>query len=344
MVMLINEMEGKEGRSSDRQSDEGETVVMLSVKNVGMGEHSGARIALVLVNFLIFAGTVALNQLSAFPQYAGGIFNSTVGNLSAIYDTDVTPAGFTFMIWTVIYIWLLLAHLYTLILLCRRNAVGPVYVSPPVVTPAFLIVYSINLLANVVWLFLWDRQFIIISSAILWVICLSNWIALGIIHGTVYIHGPWMSRHARVDLWMFRILWHNGLAIYTTWSTIAALLNLGIALQYEAQLEKQLIVYIVLGTISGLMLLWFILENTVLDRFVRYTVTQYAVIVLAMSGIYIKKYAESTMETGYFIVVLLGVSVFCLVARLGLVIVRATKHPLYVNNKIGDDPVLSYAA
>ncbi|MPC12097.1 hypothetical protein E2C01_004775 [Portunus trituberculatus] len=68
------------------------------------------------------------------------------------------------------------------------------------------------------------------------------------------------------------------------------------------------------------------------------------VVVLAMAGIYVKQYASATMETGYFIVVLLGVSVFCLVARLGLVIVRGVKSPLYVNNKVGDDPVLSFAA
>ncbi|XP_047499715.1 uncharacterized protein LOC125046115 isoform X1 [Penaeus chinensis] len=329
-----------------------------------MGEQSGSRIALILVNFLVFAGTVAINQLSAFPQFAGGlfvklrnfattyglgvppqgIFNSTVGNLSAIYEIDVTPAGFTFLIWTVIYIWLLLAHLYALILLCRRNAVGPVYLSPGVLTPAFLVTYTINLLANVTWLFLWDRQYIIYSSAILWVVCLTNWIAFGFIHGSLHRHGPWMSSHAKVDLWMFRILWHNGIALYTTWTTIAALLNLGIALKYEANLEMQLVVYVVLGSLSGIMLLWFILENTALDRFVRYTITQYAVVVLAMVGIYIKQYNGASLETGWFIVVLLGVAVFCLVARLGLVIVRACKSPLYANNKVGDDPVLSYAA
>ena len=30
--------------------------------------------ALVVVNFLVFAGTVTLNQLSAFPEFAGGEF------------------------------------------------------------------------------------------------------------------------------------------------------------------------------------------------------------------------------------------------------------------------------
>ncbi|XP_050701819.1 uncharacterized protein LOC126988059 isoform X2 [Eriocheir sinensis] len=309
-----------------------------------MGEHQGSVIALVIINFLIFAGTVTLNQLSAFPQFAGGIFNSTVGNLSARYEIDVTPAGFTFLVWSIIYAWLFLAHVYGLILLCRRNAVGPVYVSPPVLTTSFLIIYSLNLLANIAWLFLWDNELLIYSSAVLWFICLTNWIALGLLYGSVYTHGPWMSRHAKVDLWFYRILWHNGLATYTTWTTIAALLNLGIALRYEAGLAMQLVVYVVLGSLSGILVLWFLLENTVLDRFVRYTITPYAVVVLAMAGIYVKQYAASTMETGYFIVVLLGVAVFCLVARLGLVIVRGVKSPLYVNNKVGDDPVLSFAA
>lgn len=329
-----------------------------------MGEHQGGVVALVVVNFLIFAGTVTLNQFSAFPDFAGGlfirrqepaasyglgvqipsIFNSTPGNISAKYEIDVTPAGFTFLVWSIIYIWLLLAHLYALILLCRRNAVGPVYVSPAVLTTGFLITYTLNLLANIAWLFLWDHELLIYSSAVLWFICLTNWIALGILHGNVHSHGPWMCRHAKVDLWMYRILWHNGMATYTTWTTIAALLNLGIALRYEAGLAMQIVVYVVLGSLSGILVLWFLLENTVLDRFMRYTITPYAVVVLAMAGIYVKQYATATMETGYFIVVLLGVAVFCLVARLGLVIVRAVKSPLYVNNKVGDDPVLSFAA
>lgn len=39
-----------------------------------MGEHQGGVVALVVVNFLVFAGTVTLNQLAAFPQFAGGEF------------------------------------------------------------------------------------------------------------------------------------------------------------------------------------------------------------------------------------------------------------------------------
>lgn len=38
----------------------------------------------------------------------------------------------------------------------------------------------------------------------------------------------------------------------------------------------QIVVYVVLGSLSGILVLWFLLENTVLDRFVRYTITPYA--------------------------------------------------------------------
>ncbi|KAK8724118.1 hypothetical protein OTU49_011209, partial [Cherax quadricarinatus] len=291
--------------------------------------------------FLKFSDYTTKYGLGAAHQ---GIYNATVGNLSARYEIAVTPAGFTFMIWTVIYIWLLLAQLYALILLCRKNAVGPVYVTPSVLTSSFLLTYTFNLLANIAWLFVWDNELLVFSSALLWFVCLTNWMAFGMIHYSVYRHGPWMCRHAKVDLWMYRVLWHNGMGLYTTWSTVDSLLNLGVALRYEAGMAMQNVVYVVLASLSGIMIIWFILENTILDRFVRYTVTPYAVVVLALVGIYIQQYAEATTETGYFIVVLLGVSVFCFVARMGLVIVRACKSPLYVNNKIGDDPVLSFAA
>ncbi|CAL4067741.1 unnamed protein product [Meganyctiphanes norvegica] len=328
-----------------------------------MGEQSCGRIALILANFLIFGGTVAVNFLSAWRevakeifvpvsdehQYGLGvppeaIFVSTPGNQTTKYELSITPAGWTFTIWTVIYGWLLLAHLYSLILLCRRNSVGPAYLCPPILNIGFLLTYTLNLLFNVVWLFLWDRDLIIYSSGFLWGVCLTSWIATGIIHGTVGHHGAWMAAHAKVDLWFIRIFWHNGLAMYTTWTTITALLNLAMVLKYELNIDEQLIVYIVLGVISGLMLLWFILENTALDRWMRYTVTQYAVIVVAMVGIYYKGYTSANMETGYFMVTLLGVSVFCFVARLGLVILRACKSPLYNSNKVSEDPVMSFSA
>lgn len=335
---------------------------------MGEVEQSCGRISLFLGNFLIFGGTVAVNFLSAWRhvlqgnlpaeifvpvndehQYGLGvppeaIFVSATGNQTTKYGLSIMPAGWTFTIWTVIYGWLLMAHLYSLVLLCRRNAVGPAYLSPPILNTAFLVTYTLNLLFNVVWLFLWDRDLIIYASGFMWAVCVTSWIATGIIHGTLGGHGPWMAAHAKVDMWFIRIFWHNGLAMYATWTTITALLNLAMVLKHELNIDEQLIVYIVMGVISGIMLIWFIIENTALDRWMRYTVSQYAVIVVAMVGVYHKGYEASNMETGYFMVTLLGVSVFCFVARLGLVILRACKSPLYMSNKVSEDPVTSFSA
>lgn len=41
-----------------------------------------------------------------------GPFYSSTGNVSARYETDITPAGWTFSIWGVIYTWLTLMVIY----------------------------------------------------------------------------------------------------------------------------------------------------------------------------------------------------------------------------------------
>lgn len=44
--------------------------------------------------------------------FVPGPFHSSTGNVSAHYETDITPAGWTFSIWGVIYTWLTLMVIY----------------------------------------------------------------------------------------------------------------------------------------------------------------------------------------------------------------------------------------
>ena len=48
-------------------------------------------------------------EFNIFLSGSSDIFVSTVGNLSDKYDLSFTPAGFTFSIWSIIYIWLAVA-------------------------------------------------------------------------------------------------------------------------------------------------------------------------------------------------------------------------------------------
>lgn len=55
---------------------------------------------------------------------APDLFNSSVGDISDKYATDVTPAGFTFAIWGIIYFWQTAWTLYALSAIFRRNSKG----------------------------------------------------------------------------------------------------------------------------------------------------------------------------------------------------------------------------
>ncbi len=49
-----------------------------------------------------------------------GPFRNNTGGISDKYNTEITPSGWTFSIWGVIYTWLSLMHVYILTTTCRR--------------------------------------------------------------------------------------------------------------------------------------------------------------------------------------------------------------------------------
>lgn len=116
-----------------------------------------------------------------------GPYSTTTANVSAVFDTQLTPSGWTFNIWSVIYIWLTAMIIYILSGLCRksvslshikcnaclgptcelctdgweflfrRNGDGYVYCSPAVLPYGFFISWCVNLCFNIGWLLVWDR-------------------------------------------------------------------------------------------------------------------------------------------------------------------------------------------
>ncbi|KAG9347731.1 hypothetical protein JZ751_003745 [Albula glossodonta] len=81
------------------------------------------------------------------------------------------------------------------------------------------------------------------------------------------------------------------------------------------------------------LILWdreFVLENFVLEKHVRYILTVYPVVIMALSGNMTKNYdSASPSQNGIFIAVLLAVASVLFVVRVALVIWRHLKQPLY---------------
>ena len=88
----------------------------------------------------------------------------------------------------------------------------------------------------------------------------------------------YMTTYKKIHSIFFRlyvVLPMNGQGIYTTWTIIASLLNFGHALRYEAKYEMEYVSHVCLGLLIAVIIVYFILENLVLDNYIRLLLTPY---------------------------------------------------------------------
>ena len=71
--------------------------------------HNLVNISLIVSAFATFSLAILFNGLGGSGAGVPGIFTNTVGDISDIFQLFITPAGFAFSIWTVIYAWLALS-------------------------------------------------------------------------------------------------------------------------------------------------------------------------------------------------------------------------------------------
>ncbi|KAF7669267.1 hypothetical protein LDENG_00203220 [Lucifuga dentata] len=292
-----------------------------------MGKHHSGRIAAIVVSVLGYVISLIFNGLSVVGM---GPYSTTTANVSAVFDTQITPSGWTFNIWSLIYIWLTAMIVYILTGLCRKNGYGYIYCSPSVLPYGFFISWCINLCFNIGWLLLWDRGMMIPALVFLILVICTNYLMIGFTCHGLYIYGAWLKKYHKVELWLLLVLVQNGVMLYTTWTTIATLINLTIVLCYDAKLSPTDAATISYSALTGLLLVWFITENFVLDKHMRYILIIYPVVIWALCGNLDKNYdANSPSRNGIFIAVLLALVCVLFVVRIVLVVWCHIKQPLY---------------
>ncbi|XP_056669904.1 uncharacterized protein LOC103102780 [Monodelphis domestica] len=299
-----------------------------------MSTHNKAKIFLISLSMATFVVMVVLNGGAGSGAFKG-IFQRTVGNISNKYNTDLTPAGWTFLIWNVIYLWQLAWLGYALSGICRRNELGWFYVKPDVLPTPFYLVWILNNILNVGWLFLWDNECLSPALLVLTMLTGSNYMILFLACRGLYSHRTWLQSHHRMDLWLFCILVQNGISLYATWTTVAILLNFAVVLIYTVGVANQTSTTVALSILLLLLVLWFYLENFLLDKHVRYILTVYPVVMVALSG-NIAQHYNTTAPSGnnVFAVVLMIVTSVMFLVRLGLVTYRHRYQPLPMSESL----------
>jgi len=275
-----------------------------------------------------FIITVTFNGLAG--SGSSDIFNSNVGNLSRKYELSITPAGYTFSIWSIIYIWNAAAFVFYLFSIFSSSAMGKLYLNPVVISPWYSFFYISNLWYNTAWIFTWDREELVGSSILLFLIAQTNIVSLALLAKNIAQDGHQMREEKPKIYWTYVVLSMNGQGIYATWTIIASLLNFCHCLVYVAKVDMEVACNICSGILLGVMIIYFLLENTVLDNYVRLLMTPYLVVIWAATGIIVEKDGEKDVAQSNkrMTKAILGIACVFMTLRILIVVLRQLKRPL----------------
>jgi len=275
------------------------------------------QITATVINVALFILLLLFNYYASRPNegpFRHLFGNATTGEVSDKFYIEITPAGWAFSIWGLIYAWQTAWIIYSLTLLCRVGSQG-------LISPVLLIVYAVSSVINIAWLILWSRELIQSSSILLFAISFLLYGSMALSYATVNIESRAISKR---DFILVQVLVNNGLALYTTWTTIASLINLTMAITYVNGVAQDVASTIALVILAVEIIVWFSLENTILDKFVRYTLTIYPVVIWALSAS-INKNWDPTKRNSIISVILLAVACTLLVVRIVIVVWRHMK-------------------
>jgi len=271
------------------------------------------RLGAIICANVVFIVACAFNALAA--SGAGrdiGLTKNTTGDISALYETPITPSGWTFGIWGIIYTQQAAWLLYGIASIFRISQAGKLYCSPNVLPPSIYVLFTINLFANGAWLILWDREQMTAALVVCFLMSTPLYAAISVACSTMQMYKEqlYVVGLKRDILWL-RLLVQNGLATYGTWLVVATLINLVIVLHYSAGMAADKAAYIAQGILIGIVIIYHCVTNFVLNMYTRYLISPYLVLIWALSGIVDKH--PVTDGNGIF-------SVFLLAAVIGLCI------------------------
>ena len=221
---------------------------------------------------LVTGGVVILILLSLSPITSAGFKNSTK-DVSDQYYTQITPADYAFYIWNVIILMQVLWLCYAWSFACRTKAKRTIAVG----------VYWLYALANAssaAWLYLWGNYYIGGALVLHVAINVFLYASLGLL--CFHFHRRCSSdvtEPSRVDYWLTWTFAVNGIGFYATWTTALSFANVSAVLQYFAGLSATNSGTVSLVLLTVTIVTYFVLENTIFDRFARYVICVYPVVI-----------------------------------------------------------------
>ncbi len=276
------------------------------------------------ISTIILVLTFVVSGLANYPDLEEIGFKNTTGDISNEFYTQITPAGWTFSIWGVIYTWQAFWIIYGWSLVFRSSF-------PLTISPCCMILFSCANIGNIIWIYVWGNAFPQYAFPVVLITGLLLYIAIGFEVVQLYKKTAILKdiQKYKIDLYLTRSLVLNGIVIYATWVTLATLLNFTVVLQHYADVSASIAGTISLSLLTVEVIVYFILENTVLDSFARPVVLVYPVVIWALSGAINAHWGkEDDNRNNIFSLILLIVAIILFIVRIVLIIVFAFVRPI----------------
>ena len=252
---------------------------------------------LILINTLVFAGVLWVNYLAnALP-----LNGKSTGALSNQYPNLFTPAGLTFSIWGVIYLWLIVFSGVCLWGLFFSKTLGKVATAVQQINFMFVL----SSLLNIAWIFAWHWEQLPLSVIIM----------VGLLASLVMLNRQLYQTNSAIPNWI-----KMPFGIYQGWITVALIANITawlVALGWSGGGFGEVfwaILMIVAGLIVAL-LFWIKQRN----------LGHVLAVLWALTGIYIKR--NGAPEAGSSMVAwsaMIGIGMLVIIVSYSLWIKRTT--------------------
>ncbi len=284
---------------------------------------------------LLYVATVVLGVYAWFGESGELGFEETLQDaVDRYYPSQLAPPKWNYTIWLVIYgwqtVWILHAWSFTVRLRKPRTIYPGLY-------PTYMIVCALN----IGWVYSWCTMHPELSMALMGILVLALGICITLVLRYLYKISPTLKYFQSQDIWLTRIVTVNGLVLFVVWAVISMLLNLGYLLVNDADVHPETTTTIILSLLASLTLSYFILENTILDRFLRFTVTVYPAVIWYMAGIVAENWdsikEDATERNNLIMVVFTVVAVVLFLVRVLLLVLFAFFRPVSEYEESFDD-------
>ena len=152
-----------------------------------------------------------------------GLFIHGIGNVSAKYELEITPAPWAFGIWGLIYLFQAGWLLYAVSNIFRSFNGYPAYMSPTILTPTFFVAFIINNISNIIWLFMWDREYIVPAVPMLGLTAMTCYMGLMISYSRLdRVREDLVDNGRQAEITVIRIFVFNGLGEFALRSQSSA--------------------------------------------------------------------------------------------------------------------------